>query len=372
MAQLIFPANPTDGQTYAGGNGITYVYKSSPGVWTAPSEGATSNYLGLTWTGYSLPESGLWSNIPSLSGAGWVGYPNWYADVSDTAICYFSVTGKIYRSTDAENWTLVYTAPSTPNGFEDCRLVSAGDGFWVLAANSGNVFSTDDGVTWQAFSLSGSYISADQQNDPGAVYTATASTNYQILRRGKNDPAWTTFDTGVAVGSTNSLVGFCVSSSDLGIVFNFSSRSSGGSGTDVRQSFSPTGGWATSSVFHGSSGSALNMVPLSQGGVGIASLDDTNTLGRFNVLYLVTTNIGGPYSNATYNDEAWGYTVGSSPTAAIFRDAGMTAGARFGPVPADPTVPYVNQLPPNTTNGPIRPWKNNWAYFGSGAILLQS
>jgi hypothetical protein len=36
MAQLIFPPNPTDGQEYAGGNGITYVYKSTPGVWTSP------------------------------------------------------------------------------------------------------------------------------------------------------------------------------------------------------------------------------------------------------------------------------------------------------------------------------------------------
>ena len=38
MAQLIFPPNPTDGQEYVGGNGITYVYKSAPGVWTSPTK----------------------------------------------------------------------------------------------------------------------------------------------------------------------------------------------------------------------------------------------------------------------------------------------------------------------------------------------
>lgn len=43
MAQLIFPPNPTNNQEYAGDNGITYVYKSPPGVWTASGGGGSEN-----------------------------------------------------------------------------------------------------------------------------------------------------------------------------------------------------------------------------------------------------------------------------------------------------------------------------------------
>jgi hypothetical protein len=39
MAQLIFPSSPVNDQEFLGDNGITYIYKTTPGVWTAPSSG---------------------------------------------------------------------------------------------------------------------------------------------------------------------------------------------------------------------------------------------------------------------------------------------------------------------------------------------
>ena len=66
MAQLIFPANPTDGQTYTGGNGVTYTYKSPPGVWGASSdgggrpEGASIMPADFTIINYDA-RSGIWT-----------------------------------------------------------------------------------------------------------------------------------------------------------------------------------------------------------------------------------------------------------------------------------------------------------------------
>ena len=120
MAQLIFPANPVDGQTYAGDNGVTYTYKSPPGVWTAPSDNKPFTPGSLVignWTrvGYD-PEGKLYYSWDQQSLRVSGGY-------------YTSMPVYVLISSDARTWTMCKPGPSISTGAGEPGSFAA-DSFW--------------------------------------------------------------------------------------------------------------------------------------------------------------------------------------------------------------------------------------------------
>ncbi len=59
--KLIFPGSPVNGQTYTGGNGVTYTYSATKGVWYVAGGGGGSG----TWTTFT--SSGTWTKPSGVS-----------------------------------------------------------------------------------------------------------------------------------------------------------------------------------------------------------------------------------------------------------------------------------------------------------------
>jgi hypothetical protein len=372
MAQLIFPPNPTDGQEYVGGNGITYVYKTNPGVWSSKIK-EFPDYLGLFWTPYPIPEGGCWTKTPSLGAQPWA-VRNWFADSSDTAICYISNSGKIYRSTDAKAWTQVYDTGQNPTTLPDWRLVAAGDGVWGFTSNTVNLRSLDDGLTWQPGS-SYSYLSSDRWGTPGVLYGAsTNTTNYTIVVLPKGSSTPTVYDTGIPKSAGDgsisfTLQGFSVSNSDSGPVYSFMTRQSGEvSTTIIRQSLSPTGPWESTSFYTMFEGYTNGLTPLPGGGCGAIVKTGESSTVTFQTAYTATPSQVGPWSinNQIPNIDLGWYTLGFSPKAALYNNSGLN-NSRFGVLPQPAVFPYVSQTV-SAGQGPCVPFKGYWVYFSNSPV----
>ena len=333
-------------------------------------------YLGLTWTEYAtLPEGGLWTNLGSAPQQSWAGRQFWYADSSDTAICYVSSQGNVFRTTDLQTWTQVLTAPSQPTQGEDVRLVSAGDGVWAFSSNSlGRLRSLDDGLTWQSENIR-RFVSADRYNNPGILYSAesngTSGDFFTVFELTKSSSTPTQYSSGIS--STNrGFRAFCVSSSPSGTTFAFSHLSTGSSTTDIDQSLSPTGPYTRGNVYHLANGSAPTMVPISQGGVGLPVNFEGAVTVTFQTRFLAVPTVSGPWGTQPYTYNGW-VTTGVAPAAAAYADV-ETQGIRFSVFPQPEGVPVIAQsVGGGSLSGPIVPWNNQWVYFATGSSLfLQS
>ena len=202
MAQLIFPANPVDGQTYAGDNGVTYTYKSPPGVWTA-ADGSGAGPVGTatsfapnsyaTFTGQYTPPGDIqydgsryyanglvaydWAGLSgyqiSDDGRNWTWAPLQPGDLfirqavvaPDGNLLGFGGTlgspptfrpgndfiNGIYRSTDrGETWTLVSAEASSRLLTQTCISVDPDSGLIIAFSSwTGWKESSDNGLTWQ-------------------------------------------------------------------------------------------------------------------------------------------------------------------------------------------------------------------------------
>ena len=74
---IIFPPSPTPGQTFVGGNGVTYTYNNTLGVWTASGQGGTvispatlvEAKAGTLSSVYSSPQTAVPKDAAGMTGA---------------------------------------------------------------------------------------------------------------------------------------------------------------------------------------------------------------------------------------------------------------------------------------------------------------
>lgn len=384
MAQLIFPANPTDGQTYTGDNGVTYVYKSSPGVWGASSDGG-GGFLSTEWESYPLPATVL----SSLGGV--MGREYWCGDVNLTTgvACFIGNDLNVYRSTDLVNWTQVASKGEAVVGSINAKCVCAGNGFWYVYLSGPNgpftISSSNDGLTWSSAQPPGNnfvnagLVGADQYTSSGVLWGCGgnnfSTTNEISLYRSDNGGlTWSFVKTAGPTdsrGTNHTLQQFCVSSDGAEPTFHTLIVNSTSTSWIVASTREAAGGWAwsvsssnrvdTLAPVYFDSGVALYIYGVSQGTTSFKNaFANTSIAGAWDNTNQASTYSPGSLSHYGFADQTFFFSAGGVPT-------GVRSGVNFNNRPI--VYPTVSQNV--TAPGPVRPWKGRWMAFSSNVIWEQ-